>query len=252
MRLKRSSYYYKAHPRDDSRERNALKEAAQKRRRWGCELLWAYLMREGVFMNHKKAERLYVEEGLQLHKRKRKSRQKWRAEPAALPVQANERWSMDFVADRLVNGRKLRMLNIVDDFTRECLWIEVGQSLGGNQVVQALDFLRHIRGKPKVIVTDNGSEFRGRTLDQWAYENQVHLHFIDPGKPVQNAFVESFNGKFRNECLNDHWFNSIDEARDIIYAWREDYNQVRPHSSLGYKTPAEFALSAAKPPLGGA
>jgi putative transposase len=199
-------------------------------------------------MNHKKAERLYKEEGLQLYKRQRKNRRKWRAEPLDMPTRANERWSMDFVADRLVNGRKLRTLNVVDDFTRECLWIEVDQSLGGYRVVQALEFLLHMRGKPKTIVTDNGSEFTGKTLDQWAYTHQVHLHFIDPGKPVQNAFVESFNGKFRNECLNDHWFNSIDEARNIIHAWREDYNTVRPHSSLGYKTPAEFALSAANPP----
>lgn len=149
MRLKRSSYYYEAHPRDDSYERKALKDAAEKRRRWGCELLWAYLRREGIPMNHKKAERLYSEEGLQLHKRQRKNRQKWRAEPISLPVQANERWSMDFVADRLVNGRKLRMLNIVDDFTRECLWIEVGPSLGGQQVVQALDFYCISVGNPK-------------------------------------------------------------------------------------------------------
>lgn len=143
--------------------------------------------------------------------------------------------------DRLVNGRRLRLLNIVDDFTRECLWVEVGSSLTGARVAQVLDFLVRLRGKPRAIVVDNGPEFTGRDLDKWAYENKIYLHFIQPGKPVQNAFVESFNGKFRDECLNDHWFHTLDEARTIVDAWREDYNFVRPHSSLDYKTPAEFA-----------
>jgi putative transposase len=210
----------------------------------------AILKREGLSMNHKKVERLYREEGLQLHKRRKKKTSKWRGEAPASPTKANESWSMDFVNDRLVNGRKIRILNVVDTFTRECLWIEVGPALSGERVTNVLDFLVHLRGKPQSITTDNGSEFTGRALDKWAYDHKVYLHFIDPGKPVQNAYVESFNGKFRNECLNDHWFNTLDEARDSIHAWREDYNTVRPHSSLGYKTPAEFAFSAANP-LGG-
>ena len=201
-------------------------------------------------MNHKKVERLYREEGLQLHKRRKKKASKWRGEAPASPTKANERWSMDFVHDRLVNGRKIRILNVVDTFTRECLWIEVGPAMSGESVTTVLDFLVHLRGNPQSITTDNGSEFTGRALDKWAYDHKVHLHFIDPGKPVQNAYVESFNGKFRNECLNDHWFTTLDQARDSIHAWREDYNTVRPHSSLGYKTPAEFAFSAANP-LGG-
>jgi len=251
MGLKRSSYYYKAHPCDDSKEREALRAAAIKRRRWGYRFLMTLLAREGMMMNHKKVERLYREEGLQLHKRQKKRRQKWREETVARPTQINERWSMDFVQDRLMNGRKLRLLNVVDEFTRECLWIEAGYSLSGKRVTEVLDFLIHFRGaKPAMIVTDNGPEFAGRALDRWAYDHSVHLHFIEPGKPVQNAFVESFNGKFRNECLNDHWFTSLDHARTIVHAWREDYNTVRPHSSLNYKTPKEFALAKANPPWG--
>ena len=199
-------------------------------------------------MNHKKVERLYKEEGLQLHKRQKKKTQKWRGEKPVSASAANELWSMDFVHDRLVNGRKIRALNIVDTYTRECLWIEVGYSMSDQRVTEVLDFMRHVRGKPKVIITDNSSEFAGRALDKWAYEHKVHLHFIDPGKPVQNAYVESFNGKFRKECLNDHWFQTLLQAQDTIHAWREDYNTVRPHSSLGYKTPAEFV--AQTNPLG--
>ena len=183
-----------------------------------------------------------------MHKRQKKKTQKWRGERPVSATAANELWSMDFVHDRLVNGRKIRALNIVDTYTRECLWIEVGYSMSGQRVTEVLDFLLHFRGKPKMIITDNGSEFAGRTLDKWAYEHNVHLHFIDPGKPVQNAYVESFNGKFRNECLNDHWFHTLHQAQQTIHAWREDSNTVRPHSSLGYKTPAEFA--AETHPLG--
>ncbi len=202
-------------------------------------------------MNHKKVERLYREEGLQLAKRRKKKASKWRGEKMELPIAPNERWSMDFVHDRLINGKRIRTLNIVDDYTRECIWIEAGASLSGSRVVKVLEFLVHLRGNPSAIVVDNGPEFTGKDLDQWAYENQVRLHFIQPGKPVQNAFVESFNGKFRYECLNDHWFHMLQEAQKIIHAWREDYNHTRPHSSLGYKTPAEFAkiakISAATP-----
>jgi putative transposase len=233
--------YYNPHPKDDSTEREALKRVAQKRRRWGYRRLKILLDREGIQMNHKKVERLYRKEGLQLHKRRKKKTRLWRGEKAAQPTKPMQRWSMDFIHDRLTDGRRIRMLNIVDDFTRECLWIEVGQSLSGHRVARVLDFLVHLKGKPETIVIDNGPEFSGRALDSWAYENQVFLHFIQPGKPVQNAYVESFNGKFRYECLNDHWFGSLDEATEVVHAWREDFNHQRPHSSLNYKTPAEFA-----------
>jgi putative transposase len=248
--IKRSSYYYKAHPIDDSEDRKALKEAAHRRRRWGYRFLMDMLKRDGRVLNHKKVERLYREEGLQLSKRRTKKVSKWRGEKASMPQQANERWSMDFVHDRLVNGKRLRMLNVVDDYTRECLWIEVGQSLGGERVAHVLEFLVHTRAKPKTIVMDNGPEFCSRALDKWADDNKVSLHFIQPGKPVQNAFVESFNGKLRYECLNDHWFENLAQAEQIIHDWRDDYNHNRPHSSLGYKTPLEFAKFSATP-LGG-
>jgi len=241
LSLKRSSYYYKSHPKNDNNEREALKCLAYKRLKWGLPLLLATLKLEGLVMNHKKANRIYKEEKLQLPKKYYKKTRRRRSEPPVPPTGMNERWSMDFMADRLLNGRLIRIFAIIDDFTRECLWMGAARSLCSVQVVQALDVLIHIRGKPKTIVTDNGPEFTSRLMDQWRYSKEVCLHFIDPGKPTQNAFIESFNGKFKNECLNEHWFYSLDQAQDIIRQWRQEYNAVRPHSSLGYKTPIEFA-----------
>lgn len=148
---------------------------------------------------------------------------------------------MDFTHDMLADGRRFRTLNIVDDFTRECPAIEVDTSLPGGRVVRVLERLAQTRGLPKAIVLDNGPEFAGRRLDAWAFERGVELLFIRPGKPVENAFIESFNGRFRDECLNSHWFTGLDDARQRIEAWRRDYNLVRPHSALGGKSPAEFA-----------
>lgn len=148
---------------------------------------------------------------------------------------------MDFVHDTLATGRKFRTLNIVDDFTRECVAIEVDTSLGGQRVTRVLDRLAASRGLPKTIVTDNGPEFAGRALDGWAYTTKVKIHFIRPGKPVENAYAESFNGKFRDECLNEHWFLDMQDARTKIEAWRIDYNEVRPHSSLANATPKEYS-----------
>ena len=148
-------------------------------------------------------------------------------------------------------GRRFRTLNIVDDFTRKCLRIEVDTSLGGERVTRVLDQLIDLHEKPDILLTDNGPEFTGKALDQWAYEHQVRLQFIEPGKPMQNGYIESFNGKFRDECLNEHWFASVDEAGEIIEEWRLDYNECRPHSSLENMTPEEFAQLAAPDPLGG-
>lgn len=148
---------------------------------------------------------------------------------------------MDFVSDCLAGGRKFRTLNIVDDFSRECPAIETDTSLTGGRITRVLDRLAEVRGLPETIVVDNGPEFAGRTLDEWAYRRGVKLHFIAPGKPVQNAYVESFNGKFRDECLNQHWFTGLDDARQTIEDWRQDYNKTRPHSSLGNVPPEEFA-----------
>lgn len=158
---------------------------------------------------------------------------------------------MDFMADTLADGRGFRTLNIVDDFTRECVAIEVDRSLPGARVVRVLERLAATVGLPRVLVSDNGPEFAGRTLDVWAYRRGVELRFIRPGKPIENAYVESFNGKFRDECLNEHWFLSVAEAQQIIEAWRVDYNTVRPHRSLGQQTPAAYAAAACAGPAAG-
>jgi putative transposase len=198
------------------------------------------LRREGLVINHKRTERLYREEGLSLRKRKRK---KVAAQARLLmpdPKGPNERWSMDYVTDSIMTGRRFRALVIVDDYTRECPAIEVDTSLGGRRVVQVMERLAGTRGLPGVITMDNGPEFTGRALDEWAYQHNVKLNFIRPGKPIENAYAESFIGRFRDECLNENWFISLKNARDIIENWRIDYNESRPHTSLGGLTPIEF------------
>ena len=163
-----------------------------------------------------------------------------------VPKRPNLRWSMDFVSDQLGStGRRFRCLTIVDDFTRECLAIEVDTSLPGDRVARVLDRLAFLRGLPQGIVIDNGPEFTGRALDTWAFARKVKLDHIRPGKPVENAFLESFNGRLRDECLNEHWFSTLKEAQVRIEAWRQDYNRNRPHSSLGDMTPEEFAKTVA-------
>jgi transposase InsO family protein len=181
----------------------------------------------------------------------RRRRKRFRAEarvPLVLPTRANEMWTMDYTHDELAGGRKFRTLNLMDGYTREALRIEPDTSLPGLRVVRILESLRERRGTPAAIQVDNGTEFTSRVVDQWAYQNQVALHFIERGKPTQNAFIESFNGKFRDECLNQNWFVDLQHAREVIEAWRVDYNTVRPHSSLRYLTPEEFAASAAARP----
>lgn len=227
-------------------DRNALlrvrlKELAEARRRFGSPRLHVLLRREGWAVNHKRVERLYRQEGLSLkRKRRKKAASHLRVVlPAARRI--NERWSMDFVTDSLVNGRRFRSLTIVDDHSRESVAIEADFSLTDERVARVLDRLAAIRGLPEVITVDNGPEFAGRALDAWAYARNIKLHFIRPGKPVENAYIESFNGRFRDECLNENIFRSIDEARKIIETWRIDYNRHRPHSSLGNLTPEEFA-----------
>lgn len=246
MQIGPSSYYYRGNARGDGELREALREAALKRRRWGYRMLTEVLRRNGFGDNHKRIYRVYREEGLQVKARKRRKTARWRGTKPEPARGANERWSMDFVSDQLADGRKIRTLNVVDDFTRECLAIEVDSSLGGWRVARVLDRLVAQRGHPGRIVTDNGPEFTGKVLDRWAYEHRVKLEFIEPGKPVQNCYVESFNGTFRDDCLNEHWFVSLPEARALIEAWRIDYNTNRPHSSLGGRTPDEFANNKPK------
>ncbi len=250
--IERSSFYYHAEPRNDGALRQALKDAAAEHRRWGYRFLMTILRRVGFRDNRKRVYRIYREEGLHVKQRKKKRTAKWRGEKLSAPSHINARWSMDFVHDATARGQKIRLLNIIDDCTRRCLRIEVDTSLSGERVARTLDQLIELHGKPRSLLMDNGPEFTGKRLDEWAYRNKVRLQFIEPGKPSQNGYVESFNGTLRNECLNENWFISVAEARMITERWRRKYNEVRPHSSLGYLTPEEFAeyLRSAIPPRG--
>jgi putative transposase len=240
--LGRSTHRYRARRNErDAGLRARLKELASKRMRFGYRRLTAMLVREGIAANHKRVYRLYREEGLAMRIRQRR-RIRWTgAGSGSVATRANERWSIDFVSDCVSTGRVIRMLTVVDDCTRECPAIEVDTSLGGLRVRRVLDRIARERGLPEAIVLDNGPEFRGRALAAWSEERGVRLEFIQPGKPAQNAFAESFNGRLRDECLNANWFTSLSDARRKIEDWRQDYNQQRPHSSLNYLPPAEFA-----------
>lgn len=220
--------------------RERMLDLARERPRYGYRRLHVLLRREGFEVNHKRVHRLYRADGLMVRRRLRKRIAAGKRVPLSVPSRANERWSIDFVSDQLADGRVFRTLNIVDDFTRECRAIEVDTSLSGQRLVRVLDSLCVEHGRPQGLMMDNGPELTSKVLDAWAYRNGVELRFIQPGKPVQNAYVESFNGKFRDECLNEHWFLTLDEAREVIEAWREDYNQFRPHSSLDDLTPEQF------------
>lgn len=251
MALAVSSYYYspgKGRPEQPLRE--ALRRHAANRRRWGYRRLMVLLRRDGYADNHKRIHRLYREERLQVRQRRRRKQCVARGmdRPSA-PDAPNERWSLDFVHDRLASGRSLRMLTVIDGYTRECLWIEADTSLSGHRVARVLDWLVDLRGRPQSLLTDNGPEFAGLALDRWCQEHHVAHRFIAPGKPTQNAHLESFNGKLRDECLNEHEFINLSHTRELLEAFREDYNHQRPHSSLGKMTPAEFARRAS--PHGG-
>ncbi len=236
-----SAYRYRPKEDNDDVLRHRLRELAGQRKRFGSPRLHIMLKRENLVVNHKRTERIYREEGLALRrKRRRKGAAGIRVMiPAA--VRPNEQWSMDFVSDSTVTGRRFRALTIVDNYTRECPAIEVDNSLGGARVVNVLERLSETRGLPEVITIDNGPEFAGRALDEWAYRKSIKLNFITPGKPVENAYAESFNGRLRDECLNTNWFLNLKHARDVIEDWRKDYNNVRPHSSLKNMTPMEYA-----------
>lgn len=230
--------------RPDDPIREPLRVLAARRPRFGYRRLTVLLRREGWVANHKRVYRIYRQEGLAVRRKRRKKFAARARVVLPLPTQANERWSMDFMGDTLASGRTFRTFNIVDDASRECLAIEVDTSLSGYRVVRVLDRIATTRPLPAMIVSDNGPEFTSKVLDAWAYEHRVQLHFIRPGKPVENAFVESFNGKFRDECLNENWFQGLADAREKIETWRLDYNLVRPHSSLGDRTPTEYAATA--------
>jgi putative transposase len=219
-----------------------IRDIAAVRVRYGYKRICVLLRREGWQINHKRVYRLYCEEGLNLRvKKKRKRPGAALRIPRQQALGLNDTWSMDFAADSLFNGRRFRVLTVVDNFSRECLGVKVGQSLKGEQVVAVLDQVKRERGVPRSIRMDNGSEFVSKVLDKWAYDNQVVLDFSRPGKPTDNAFAESFIGSFRDECLNVNWFLSLEDACDRIEQWRQDYNDFRPHSSLEDLTPNEFA-----------
>jgi putative transposase len=223
----RSSFRYKSKESDlNKRIMIFLKEKAHEKHRYGYK-------------------RLYVLSKLQLPKNRRK-RRKYRSTPMIIPAAPNELWSMDFVADRIENGRRLRIFNLIDNYTKECVGNIVDTSIGGYRVARELDKIIEFRGKPKAIVCDNGPEFTSGKMFDWSQESGVDLNFIQPGKPQQNAFVESFNGRMRDECLNVNLFNSLLEARTVISEWTEDYNKNRPHSSLGYLTPEKCRLTFEK------
>lgn len=218
-----------------------LIELAHERRRFGYRRLHILLHREGVRVNHKRVYRLYREAGLMVRRRKRRHGVAVEREPLERPDRPNAVWSMDFVSDALANGRRIKVLTIVDDFSKECIALVADYGISGHYVVRMLEQAARFRGYPAAIRTDQGPEFTGNALDQWASSKGIQLKLTQPGKPTQNAYIESFNGRLRDECLNEHWFMSLSHVRAELAVWRKDYNEARPHSSLDYQTPAAFA-----------
>jgi putative transposase len=237
----RTSVRYRSIRPDDAGVRMRLRELATVRRRFGYRRLHILLTREGITMNHKKLRRLYREERLQVRRRSGRKRALGTRAPMAIPQGANQRWSMDFVSDALTDGRRFRILSIVDDFTRECLALVADTSLPGLRVVRELNTLVEARGRPVSCLSDNGTELTSMAILRWSQETRAEWHYIAPGKPQQNAFVESFNGRLRDELLNETLFVSLPHARQVLATWRDDYNTVRPHSGIANLTPALFA-----------
>ncbi|WP_109809676.1 IS3 family transposase [Sphingosinithalassobacter portus] len=242
----RTSMRYRSCRADDGDLRSRLRELAQQRRRFGYRRLHILLRRDGIIINRKKTQRLYREEGLTVRRRKGRRRAVGARAPAPVLALPNQRWSLDFVHAQLATGRRFRVLNIVDDVTRECLRAVVDTSISGRRVVRELADLIAERGAPKMIVSDNGTELTSNAVLAWTGDVGVEWHYIAPGKPTQNGFVESFNGRMRDELLNETLFFTIGQARSILARWIDDYNTERPHSSLGYATPAAFAAELEK------
>jgi putative transposase len=241
----RSSVRYRSRRPDDGLIRSRLREIAAVRRRFGYRRLHVLLRREGMALNHKKLRRLYAEERLQVRHRGGRKRALGTRAPLAVPQTPNQRWSLDFLHDQLSDGRRFRILAVVDDFSRECLALVADTSLSGLRVGRELDAIIARRGKPIACVSDNGTELTSMAILRWCQDTGVEWHYIAPGKPQQNAFIESFNGRLRDELLNETLFYSIAHARVALAAWRLDYNTVRPHSSLGNLPPADYATLSA-------
>ena len=241
-------YQYTSIRPDQAPLRMRIREIAASRVRYGYQRIYVLLRREGWQVNHKRVHRLYREEGLNLRhtKRNRRHLNALRKALSTMPQRANECWAMDFVSDALFDGRRIRALTILDTFTRESLAIEVGRSLKGEDVAVVLSRIVFHRSVPTKIRCDNGPEFTSKALDKWTYENGVELEYSRPGKPTDNAFIESFNGRFREECLSTNWFLTLEDAKAKIEAWRTEYNKSRPHMSLNYMTPQEYSMVTSK------
>jgi putative transposase len=237
----RTSVRYRSVRPDDTALRVRLRELAAIRRRFGYRRLHVLLTREGLAMNHKKLRRLYREERLQVRRRGGRKRALGTRAPMVLPQGPNQRWSLDFLSDQLSDSRRFRILAVVDDFTRECLALVADTSLSGARVARELDLIVAMRGSSAVIVSDNGTELTSMAILRWTQERQIGWHYIAPGKPTQNAFIESFNGRLRDELLNETLFRSLDHAREALAEWRDDHNNFRPHSALGNVAPAIYA-----------
>ncbi len=238
----RTSVRYRSRRPDDRAIRDRLRELAAERRRFGYRRLHILLNREGIRLNHKKLRRLYREERLQVRRRGGRKRALGTRAPMTMPQGPNQRWSLDFLSDTLTDSRRFRILAVVDDFTRECLCLVADTSLSGARVARELGTLVGLRGHPTTIVSDNGTELTSMAILRWSQEARIAWHYIAPGKPTQNAFIESFNGRLRDELLNETLFRSIDHARETLALWKDDYNTIRPHSSLGNLPPAIYAM----------
>ena len=245
LEVDRSSIRYRSRRPEDGHIGLRLREIAAVRRRFGYRRLHILLRREGLVLNHKKLRRLYAEERLQVRRRGGRKRALGTRAPLTLPQGPNQRWSLDFLHDQLSHGRRFRILAIVDDFTRECLALVADTSISGRRVGRELDAIVARRGKPAACVSDNGTELTSMAILRWSQKTGVEWHYIAPGKPQQNAFIESFNGRLRDELLNETLFGSLAHARAALATWRRDYNTVRPHSSLGNLPPAHYATLSA-------
>jgi putative transposase len=232
---------YRSRRPDDAKLRARLRELASQRRRFGYRRLHILMIREGLGMNHKKLRRLYREEGLQVRRRSGRKRASGTRAPMTIPQGPNQRWSLDFQSDAMADGRRLRIFAVVDDFTRECLALVADTSLPSLRVVRELDAIVAVRGRPAMCVSDNGTELTSGAILRWSQEMQVEWHYIAPGKPQQNAFVESFLRRLRDECLNETLFTSLAHARQVLSLWKDNYNTVRPHSGLDNLSPTAYA-----------
>jgi putative transposase len=249
----RTSVRYRSRRGDDAAVRARLRELAAVRRRFGYRRLLVLMRREGLIMNHKKFRRLYREERLQVRRRGGRKRALGTRAPMTIPQGPNQRWSLDFLSDAFVDGRRFRIFAAVDDYTRECLTLVADTSLPGLRIVRELEAIIAVRGRPAMCVSDNGTELTGMAVLHWCQEMRIAWHYIAPGKPTQNAFIESFNGRLRDELLNETLFTSLAQARAVLAAWKDDYNDIRPHSSLGNLAPTEYAdRGALGPQRGGA